>query len=310
MDGGSTLHGPPWFVSRDPVAPHVSSRRLRRLPTAAELQTLSAADSEPAVLGPDGPVVVAREYAEAEPTLLLGRERFGSVDESFSQAVDDRGDQPLAHASGRRLRPAAQGGAPEHATLTAALDHTSRHAPADRGITYVSGGRAVFESYATLRREAGRMLGGLRSLGLAPRNVVALQLVELQLHLRAVWACALGGVPSVTIAVAPQLTPQNAVAAKLVAAVAQLGVRHVLASDALLAPLEALLPPSARVLGASRLQQAASEAPCEACEAAVISDGDVLCYQLTSGSTGTPKAVPETHAAVIAHIRHSAQDCG
>ena len=104
--------------------------------------------------------------------------------------------------------------------------------------------------------------------------------------------------------------PQNAVAAKLVAAVAQLGVRHVLASDALLAPLEALLPPSARVLGASRLQQTASEAPCEACEAAVISDGDVLCYQLTSGSTGTPKAVPETHAAVIAHIRHSAQDCG
>ena len=72
------------------------------------------------------------------------------------------------------------------------------------------------------------MLGGLRALGLAPRAVVALQLLEPQLLLRAVWACALGGFPSVTVAVAPKLTPQNAVAAKLVAAVAQLGARHVL----------------------------------------------------------------------------------
>ena len=48
--------------------------------------------------------------------------------------------------------------------------------------------------------QAGIMLGGLRALGLAPRGVVALQLLEPQLHLRAVWACALGGFPSVTVA--------------------------------------------------------------------------------------------------------------
>ena len=33
-------------------------------------------------------------------------------------------------------------------------------------------------------------------------------------------------------------------------------------------------------------------------------------YQLSSGSTGVPKCIPETHAAIIAHIRHSAQDNG
>lgn len=154
------------------------------------------------------------------------------------------------------------------------------------------------------------MLGGLRALGLAPRGVVALQLLEPQLHVRAVWACALGGYPSVTVAVAPKLTPQNAVAAKLMAAVAQLGAKHVLASDTLLAPLAALLPASVHVLSASRLDAASRQLSGAACEPVAQCGEDVLFYQLTSGSTGVPKAVPERHSAVIAHIRHSAQDCG
>ena len=63
-----------------------------------------------------------------------------------------------------------------------------------------------------------------------------------------------------------------------------------LASDALLAPLEQLLPASVRVLGVSTLDAASVKpdapgtAPFEPCAE------DVLFYQLTSGSTGTPKA--------------------
>jgi hypothetical protein len=223
---------PAYYVSRDGVAKEYvrggrAARRLRRHPTAAELRSL---DETPAstttLLGEDGPVIVVREYAETEPTLLMGRERFVSVDDSCSAELreltidESAAAAPVAQACGPPLLPAAQGGPPEFSTLCEALEHTARHAPVDRGITYVSRGRAVFESYAALRAEAVRLLGGLRALGLAPRDVVALQLLEPQLHLRAVWACALGGYPSVTVAVAPKLSPQNAVAAKLIAAVA------------------------------------------------------------------------------------------
>ena len=285
-----------YFVSRDGVTkecvrggrPSATARRLRRHPTADELQTLEETNAATATLlgDDDGPIIVVREYAETEPTLLMGHERFVCVDESCSAPPEPHdeclGAAPVAQACGPPLLPASQGGPPEFLTLCEALEHTARHAPADCGITYVSRGCVVFESYATLRAEAGRMLCGLRALELAPHGVVALQLVEPQLHLRAVWACALGGLPSVTVAgaraapppdtslppcrrrraagplpreltrrhllclaaVAPKLTPQNAVAAKLVAAVAQLGVKHVLASDTLLSPLEALLPTS------------------------------------------------------------------
>ena len=232
---------PAYYVSRDGVTKEyvrggrATARRLRRHPTAAELRSLGETPTCTAtLLGEEGPVIVAREYAETEPTLLMGRERFVSVDDSGSAelTIDEIDESaaaaPVAYAHGPPLLAAAQGGPPEFSTLCEALEHTARHAPADRGITYVSRGHAVFESYASLRAEAGRMLGGLRALGLAPRAVVALQLLEPQLLLRAVWACALGGFPSVTVAVAPKLTPQNAVAAKLVAAVAQLGARHVL----------------------------------------------------------------------------------
>ena len=221
-DVGMLEHdAPAYYVSRDGVTKEyvrggrAAARRLRRHPTAAELRSLDETPASTAtLLGEDGPVIVVREYAETEPTLLMGRERFVSVDDNCSAELreltidESAAAAPVAQACGPPLLPAAQGGPPEFSTLCEALEHTARHAPADCGITYVSRGRAVFESYAALRAEAGRMLGGLRALGLAPRGVVALQLLEPQLHLRAVWACALGGFPSVTVAVAPKLSPQ------------------------------------------------------------------------------------------------------
>ena len=163
---------PAYFVSRDGVTkeyvrggrPRATARRLRRHPTADELRSLDTDAAAATLLGDDGPVIIMREYNETEPALLMGHERFVSVDESCSvellEPLDDcPGAAPVAQACGPPLLPAAQGGPPEFLTLCEALEHTARHAPADRGITYVSRGRAVFESYATLRAKAGRVIG-------------------------------------------------------------------------------------------------------------------------------------------------------
>ena len=153
---------PAYYVSRDGVTKEyvrggrATARRLRRHPTAAELRSLGETPACTAtLLGEEGPVVVAREYAETEPTLLMGRERFVSVDDSGSAelTIDEIDESaaaaPVAYAHGPPLLASAQGGPPEFSTLCEALEHTARHAPADRGITYVSRGHAVFESYAS-----------------------------------------------------------------------------------------------------------------------------------------------------------------
>ena len=129
-----------------------------------------------------------------------------------------------------------------------------------------------------------------------------------------IWACALGGFPTLTVAVAPQLLPTNAVAAKLVAAVAMLQARHVIASDEIVAPLRALLPATV-VTAMTALDKAAPVSIDSAMQPLPrvlppIASEDVLFFQLTSGSTGVPQVIPETHRAVIAHIRQTAQRHG
>ena len=219
-----------------------------------------------------------------------------------------------AYACGPPLTPYAEGGAAmEHRTLVEAMVHTA--SACDRGITFVSSGgtEAVYESYGALLDAARRVLAGLRSRGLRQSDVVALQLTDPRTHLTAVWACALGGFPSVTVAVAPRLVASNAVAAKLLAALAQLDCRHVYSDDALHAPLSLLLPRGVELHTSSAVDAAAKAAALEdsrLLEWAEIAPDDVMLYQLTSGSTGVPKAIGETHAAIIAHIRQAAQACG
>lgn len=199
--GDSIVHdGRTFYVSRDGKAPsHPDACRLRRLPTVEELPTIIAADGGAAARGPastDDAMVITREYTEVEPALLMGCERFASVDETVSQSKpgssqpDSPAGEALAHARGPELLGANEGGTPEHETLVDALEHTARTAASGCGITHLSAdGAAKFESYATLLREARRMASGLLAAGLEPRTAVALQLVDSQLHLRAVWAC-------------------------------------------------------------------------------------------------------------------------
>ena len=71
-----------------------------------------------------------------------------------------------------------------------------------------------------------------------------------------------------------------------------------------LVPSRVLVHDAAELLASSGTHQPGAEI-----DVATAPD-DILFYQLTSGSTGTPKCIPEWHAAVISHIRHSAAHCG
>lgn len=362
---------------RQPSSAVAEAVRVRRMPRDASgrvdfasLESVREAEGSAEPAAPGGAVAVWREYDEVGPEIVLGVERFGSIDAAVSSAADTGSDAPLAYCRGPELLPASAGGAPEHETLAHALLHTAKHAPASVGITYCcsgSGGVDMehrFESYAGLLREAIGLLAGLREAGLKRGHPLMLQINETRRYLHAVWACVLGGMPSLTVAVPPAYTQSNSVASKLVSAAAQLQARDVLCSAGLKIGLARLLPPSVRLhelsrveacgaasaLGggqgrAGRVGAAAAAAGCAAVAHAVLREraggeavstdeestaadavaglaaaaamevravrpGDVLFYQLTSGSTGVPKIIPETHAAVIAHIRSSAQACG
>ena len=76
---------PAYYVSRDGVTKEyvrggrATARRLRRHPTAAELRSLGERRACTAtLLGEEGPVVVAREYAESTDAALS----FGSFERS------------------------------------------------------------------------------------------------------------------------------------------------------------------------------------------------------------------------------------
>ena len=261
---------------------------------------------------PTSDVVVTRDYDFDEPTLLLRRDVFGSVSTPVGAAAEEAdaaSSAPGARVRGPPLLPHSATN-PEHRTLVDALVHTASHS--NHGITFVSNSATDFERYSELLAASRRLLAGLRVRGLRAGDVAALQLVDPRTHLRAVWACALGGFPSVTVAVAPRLVASNAVAAKLLAALAQLDGRHVLCSDELEAPLRALLPAGVAVHTASAVAAAASAADADPrlLDAAACAPGGTMLYQLTSGSTGVPKAIAETHGAIVAHIRQSAQCCG
>jgi len=118
--------------------------------------------------------IVRREYTEDEPTLLMGRDRFGDVNDGFTTALaDEHGEQSAsAYASGGPLLDSSA--LESHRTLIDALI-SAAHTRPERGITYVSDGRAVFESYAALLHAARTMLVALRRRGLRQGEPIALQ---------------------------------------------------------------------------------------------------------------------------------------
>ena len=198
---------------------------------------------------------------------------------------------------------------PLHATLVAALKHTAEFANSTTGITYIEGSVETFESYGDLLVQARRSVGALRRIGLAFGEPLVMQISDLRELIHALWGCMMSGIPFVTIAVPSKYEADNAVFQKLASVAAKLDGRHVLASTANVAPLRALLPCSLSVHDVASLDYSTTSVhELDATEAELAPD-DVAFYQLTSGSTGVPKIIPERHAAIISHIRHSIVHC-
>lgn len=210
--------------------------------------------------------------------------------------------RPVAYSDGGPLELPA--GAPT--TFTEAIHRTAARYP-ERGITYIrSDGSKLFQSYPILLSEAKCILTGLQRMGLRPGDRVILQLEALQDHFASFWACVLGGITPVTVAVAPSYAEQNGIVSKLYNTWKLLDRPVVITNSNLLEPISGLTGllnmAELRVLSVDELK---ANPPSD--EIHPSEPDDLLFFQLTSGSTGVPKCIQERHRSVICHIHGSQQ---
>jgi amino acid adenylation domain-containing protein len=223
-----------------------------------------------------------------------------------SVELEESGLRQLAFCSGGPLKK------PEHApkTLAEALIRTATEHPND-GILYVQavGQPEDFQSYDSLLKEARSMLAGLQARGLKPGDKVILQIEVLRDHFTAFWACVLGGIIPVTVAVAPSYQEANGVTNKLRGAWELLGRPWIITNHPLTQPLRGL----ERVWGVSGLRIEEAEELRRHSPASAIHQSDPAApvfFQLSSGSTGIPKCIQITHKGIIAHIHGSQRSNG
>jgi amino acid adenylation domain-containing protein len=191
-------------------------------------------------------------------------------------------------------------------TLTDALIQTATHFP-DKGIFYIQpDGSSIFQSYATLLETAKCLLNGLSQMGLKPNDKVILQIDALKDYFPTFWACVLGGITPVTVAIAPTYGDKNSVVNKLFNIWTLLEQPPILASNTLIEAIEGLkhfLP--MEQLSVLSIQALRNHPPTDSIHPS--QPNDLVFFQLTSGSTGTPKCIQETHQGIICHIQGSQQ---
>ncbi len=260
------------------------------------------------VSGVDRLAVLACEEARAVARLHLSelappdpRRRGGAGGRAPLAALEAgrafAADLPPAFADGGELTIPAE--APR--TLTEAFLATAARYP-ERGLTLIQDTRR-FLSYAALAARAKRMLAGLRARGLRAGDRVILQVEDLADHFSAFWACALGGVIPVTVAISPGYSRKTSVLNKLWNVWLLLKRPALLASKRLADELAGLPSLYDEAEGAFAVH--AVEALADHDEATALhrpEPEDVLFYQLTSGSTGVPKCIQETHRGVVRHL--------
>jgi acyl-CoA synthetase (AMP-forming)/AMP-acid ligase II/NADP-dependent 3-hydroxy acid dehydrogenase YdfG/acyl carrier protein len=212
--------------------------------------------------------------------------------ETSKLAISNGGDLTIPEASPK--------------TLIDALLQTATKYP-NKGIVHIqSDNSEIFQSYSSLLLAAKLILTGLSAIGLKPKQKVILQIKDMQYYLPTFWACLLGGIIPVTVAIAPTYNNRNNVVDKLFNVWKLLNCPPILASDILvesLTNLKNLLPMSdIRVFSVETL---INNLPTQSIYQSQPDDTAFL--QLTSGSTGIPKCIQETHKNIINHIHASQQ---
>jgi non-ribosomal peptide synthetase component F/NAD(P)-dependent dehydrogenase (short-subunit alcohol dehydrogenase family)/acyl carrier protein len=211
-------------------------------------------------------------------------------------------NRTMALSSGGELRVPPE--AP--CTLGEALMRTAQAHPT-RGVFYLqSPEEEDFQSYESLLADAKIILAGLQTRGLQPGHRVIFQIESFRDHFTTFWACMLGGIVPVTVAVPVAYRERTGVINKLQSTWELLGHPIVLTNESLVDALRGLksLP------GVGPFDVLAVEELRNATLLPVVYQSkptDTAFLQLSSGSTGIPKCIQITHKGIVAHIHGSAQ---
>jgi len=146
-----------------------------------------------------------------KPSVPQEAEASGPATATGESAARETKPRPPAYANGGALHIPAD--APK--TFTEAILATAKRFPS-KGILHVrANGEETFQSYPALLEQAKRILSGLQGMGLKPGDRVVLQCERLSDHFASFWACVLGGITPVNVAVAPSYAERNSIVNKL-----------------------------------------------------------------------------------------------
>jgi acyl-CoA synthetase (AMP-forming)/AMP-acid ligase II/acyl carrier protein len=189
-------------------------------------------------------------------------------------------------------------------TLTEAILKTASTVGSKRGITYIDEhGEEEFQTYAQLLTEAKRILSGLLSKHMKPGDSAILQLTKFSDHFATFWACVLGGIVPVTVAVASSYRESNAVTDKLINTWKHLKQPVILTNSFLVEDLSYLMNNNnLKHFNLVEIDNFYEYAEVTEDQIYKCAPDDLIFYQLTSGSTGTPKCIQEKHSSIISHI--------
>ncbi len=194
-------------------------------------------------------------------------------------------------------------------TLTETLMKAAELSP-NEGILYINNdGSEDFQSYAKLWEDAGRILTGLRRLGLRPKDKVIFQFPDNRNFISAFWGCVLGGIIPVPIGIALTYSEINSSINKLMNTWSMLGKPYILTNKKLYTAIDSV----PKLTGIPGIQAVTVEELSSNERDPVVHEShpeDTALMMLTSGSTGTPKGVLLSHKNLISRSAGSVQKNG